>query len=126
MPPKAHLGLLLLKARTAAVLAALIGLLACEGIEAPNALGLSPAWMMNINIISTLLPYVSGVYLRQKFVYAMCICQICPSARAVAAKRPMTSSSGHAPTSIDDEPGAVVAGGNGVDPQRKAALLAEV
>lgn len=82
MPPKAHLGLLLLKARTAAVLAALIGLLACEGIEAPNALGLSPAWMMNINIISTLLPYVSGVYLRQKFVYAMCICQICPSARA--------------------------------------------
>ena len=38
-----YLGLLLLKARTAAVLAALIGLLACEGAEAPNALGLSPA-----------------------------------------------------------------------------------
>jgi len=83
MPTKSsYLGLLLLKARTAAVLAALIGLLACEGAEAPNALGLSPAWTMNIIVISTMLPYILRVYLRQRFNYGMCICQICPSARA--------------------------------------------
>jgi len=28
--------------------------------------------------------------------------------------------------SVDDEPGAVTAGGYGIDPQREAALLAEV
>ena len=36
------------------------------------------------------------------------------------------TSCGHAPTSIDDEPGAVTAGGYGIDPQGEAGLLAEV
>ena len=124
-----YLGLLLLKARTAAVLAALIGLLACEGAEAPNALGLSPAWMINMTVISTMLLCV--LILRQKFLYTICISQLCPSTSAITAKKPMTSCfcrsrSGHAHTSIDDESGAVAAGGYGIDPQGEAALLAEV
>jgi hypothetical protein len=54
-----------------------------------------------------------------------------PQRKGVHSKWPVTScfcrsSCGHAPTSIDDEPGAVVAGGYGIDPQGEAALLAEV
>ncbi len=69
---RSYLGLLLLKTRTAAVLAALIGLLACEGAEAPNALGLSPAWIMETGLLAMLCCCTYHVYIYRRSLPEQC------------------------------------------------------